>query len=337
MSVSSPLLSVIIPTHKRAAILARCLKHLEQQTIAKDLEVIVVSDGHDPETVNLFSKTRNSKLETRNFLEIPKSQQGIARNRGVAIATAPLVLFIGDDILLNPEACEKHVTSHESRVTSHPFDKLRASGSRENKKTTNYSLPTTHLSTNSPLRTAGTEACCSTAVLGFTTWDPSLSITPVMRWLEQTGWQFGYPMLEPYRHAFVPENMQHQFTYTSHISLPTVIAKRTPFREDVTLYGWEDIEWGLRLRKAGVKLFYEPDAKAFHHHALNLEQSLHRMEELGKSAVFLTQIAPELDRLPHGWKKRAYRILVLLPTMRGKHAKAFVKGIHQGEADCAKP
>jgi hypothetical protein len=121
--------------------------------------------------------------------------------------------------------------------------------------------------------------------------------------------------------------MQHRFTYTSHLSVPTIVAKRTPFREDVTLYGWEDIEWGLRLRRAGVKLWYAPDAKAFHHHPLTLEQSLARMETLGESAVYLTTIAPGLDRLPKGWKWAAYHLLALLPTMRGKHAKSFIGGI----------
>jgi glycosyltransferase involved in cell wall biosynthesis len=279
----TPRLSVVIPTYKRGAILRQCLDHLSKQTIAKDLEVIVVSDGEDAETAAVVKTHARA-----TFLQIPKTQQGVARNKGLEHATAPLTLFIGDDIFLAPEACETHVHAHAN--------------------------------TNE-----------EAAVLGFTTWDPSLKITPVMRWLEATGWQFGYPMLEPYRGTFVPEEMQHRFTYTSHISLPTVIAKRTPFREDVTLYGWEDIEWGLRLRKAGVTLWYEPASTAYHHHPMTMEQSLKRMEELGESAVFLTKIAPELDRLPRGWKRIAYHVLAVLPTMRGKHAAAFMRGIKKGE------
>ena len=65
-------LSVIIPTHKRAEILRRCIERLELQTIADQIEVIVVSDGHDAETANLF---RNAKWKTRvQFFEIEKSQ-----------------------------------------------------------------------------------------------------------------------------------------------------------------------------------------------------------------------------------------------------------------------
>jgi glycosyltransferase involved in cell wall biosynthesis len=318
-SVSSPSLSIVIPTHKRAEILKKCMEHLEKQTIAKQLEVIVVSDGHDEETSALMKHIAKSEHSAKpslagfRFLELDKCQQGIARNRGVEHASAKYVLFIGDDIFLTPEACEKHVHAHVSYE--------RSALSSEQKESV----------MKNPIAQSSKLKAQDLAVLGFTTWDPALEITSVMRWLEATGWQFGYPFLEPYRSAIVPPEVQHRFTYTSHISLPTAVAKRTPFREDVTLYGWEDIEWGLRLRDSGVGLFYEPDAKAFHHHHLTLEQSLKRMQELGESAVFLTRIAPELDRLPKGWKRWAYKILALLPTMRGKHARAFLEGIMKGE------
>ena len=102
-----PTLSIIIPTHERADILARCLEHIEQQTVAHDLEVIVVSDGHDAKTAELFAN--RSWHVPLQFLEIEKSQQGTARNRGVKEAKGYYVLFIGDDILLSPNACEAHL------------------------------------------------------------------------------------------------------------------------------------------------------------------------------------------------------------------------------------
>jgi hypothetical protein len=165
------------------------------------------------------------------------------------------------------------------------------------------------------------------AVLGFTTWDPTVGITPVMQWLEKTGWQFGYRAIAPYEHDFIPKKLQHRFTYTSNISLPTKIAKKIPFREDVSLYGWEDIEWGMRLKHAGIRLYYEPDARALHHHTITLEDSLKRMETLGKSLVTITNINPDLDRMPRGWKLLAYHLMALLPTMRGRHAKALLQGL----------
>ncbi len=278
-----PQLSIVIPTHKRADILRNCLDSIENQTVAKELEVIVVSDGHDDETCALFAK--KSWSIPIQFLEIKKSQQGSARNRGIQEAKAPFCLFIGDDIFLEKDACEKHL----SRLTTHD----------------------------------------NTAVLGFATWDPAIGITSVMRWLEKSGWQFGYPKIARFAHATISKSMQHQFTYTSHISLPTVIAKKFAFREDITMYGWEDIEWGMRLRDAGVKLLYEPGAKAIHHHKIELKDSLKRMEILGKSAALLSSMIPNFDRLPQGWKLYAYYIAASLPTMAGRHRKAFLRGIQE--------
>lgn len=285
-----PLLSIIIPTHKRAAILRQCLEYLEKQTIVDQLEVIVVSDGPDPETAKLFDGANRFPLIANRYFEIPKSQQGVARNRGVERASAPIILFGQDDIFLAPNACAAHMERHRdfrSSVLSTQF----------------------------------------AAVLGHTTWDPACHITPVMKWLERSGWQFGYPMIAKYAHAGIPKNIQHRFTYTSHISLPTEIAKKFPFREDVSMYGWEDILWGTQLRDAGVALLYEPDAKALHHHHIEMEDSLKRMETLGKSLKKMETIDPMFDRIPKGWKLWAHQILALMPTMRGKHEKAFLAGL----------
>lgn len=286
--MTKPRLSVVIPTHERADILARCLHHLATQTIAKELEIIIVSDGHDEATEKLCKKNTAVK-----FFEIGKSQQGVARNHGIQNATAPLTLFVGDDIFLESHACEVHLHAHQSQIAN----------------------------------------STSQIVLGYTTWDPAVGITPVMRWLEESGWQFGYPLLKGYEHKPISHDMQHRFTYTSHISLPTDIAKKYPFREDVTLYGWEDIEWGSRLRDAGIPLVFEPDARALHHHQITLESSLRRMEVLGESALRMEKLLSGFDRLPKGWKRIAYKTSAMFPTMAGKHRKAFLMGMKNSELE----
>ncbi|PIR52728.1 hypothetical protein COU76_04965 [Candidatus Peregrinibacteria bacterium CG10_big_fil_rev_8_21_14_0_10_49_10] len=284
-------LSVIIPTHKRADILRQCLDHLEQQTIARKLEVIVVSDGHDEEASQLCAHF-TGKIPVV-FLEIEKAQQGVARNRGVEKAQAPLCLLLGDDIFLQKDACEAHLVIH----TVASSDEFAHHG--------------------------------TTAVLGHTTWDPTVQITPVMHWLEKSGWQFGYRSLQPYAMKFVPKKIQHRFSYTSHISLPTAVARDVPFREDVSLYGWEDMEWGMRIRKANVRLFYNDTAKGLHHHTMILAQSLERMKILGTSAVHMKQKVPSFDRLPPLWKQWVMRLMIALTpgSMASQHRRAFLKGI----------
>jgi hypothetical protein len=43
--------------------------------------------------------------------------------------------------------------------------------------------------------------------------------------------------------------------------------------------------------------------------------------------MHLTKVAPELDRKPEGLKLLAYKLISLLPTMRGKHYRAFLLGL----------
>lgn len=286
-----PLLSVVIPTHRRAPVLRLCLEHLARQTVADQIEVIVVSDGGDEET-----KRAGSGQPAVRFIEIPPCHQGVARNRGVEMASAPHVLFIGDDILLERDACEVHIRACP------PLSPPGGKG----------------LGDRGPF-----------AILGHTSWDGAVGITPVMRWLDRTGWQFGYGQLGGYAHRALPQAIQHRFTYTSHISLEADIARRFPFRDDAALYGWEDIEWGMRLRDAGVALIYEPDARALHHHRLTLADSLARMETIGRSAAMMARINLAFDRIPRGWKRLAYHCLSVFPTMRGKHAKAFLRGMRK--------
>lgn len=289
-------LSVIIPTHKRADLLKICLERLERQTIKDDMEVIVVSDGHDDATATLMKEWKGT-VPVR-FEEIPKSQQGVARNKALEMATAPTVLFISDDIFLTPTACEEHLKAHAKAPDS--------------------------------------------AVLGYTMWDPDMEITTVMRWLdassrrfhatplrqlEGAGWQCDYPALAPHKNDFIPKEFQSRFTYTNHISIPTEIARSHLFRTDITLYGWEDILWGAELANDHVKIFYAPDAIAHHRHVIRMEDSLKRMQTLGTSLVQVSAMDASLNRMPAPWKLFGYRVLGLLPTMRGAHARAFLRGI----------
>ena len=276
-----PSLSVVIPTHRRPAILSACLEHLERQTVADRIEAIVVSDGHDPATVEAVTK-RTWKIPV-TFREIPKAQQGAARNAGTKEATGKTVLFLGDDHLLAPGACEAHLAAHEGHA--------------------------------------------SLAVLGFTEWDPSVGITPVMEWLDKTGWQFGYAFLAPYAGQRVPEDMQHRFTYAGNLSVAADVARAVPFPEGVAEYGWEDVMFGMELKKRGIGLFYEPGARALHRHRIELEDSLKRMRAIGRTAELFARRNPAFDRRPRGWKLWKYRILSLLPTIRGKHAKALLEGL----------
>ena len=84
--------------------------------------------------------------------------------------------------------------------------------------------------------------------------------------------------------------------------------------------------WGKRLADAGVRLFYDPEAKAYHHHLYTDEEVWERSRLLGVSAVKMEKIS-DLRLVPRGFKRLAYHLCALLPSYRGKHCRAFLRGM----------
>ena len=62
-------------------------------------------------------------------------------------------------------------------------------------------------------------------------------------------------------------------------------ARAVPFPEGLTEYGWEDIVFGMELKKRGIGLAYEPSARALHCHRITLDDSLKRMRAIGRGRM----------------------------------------------------
>ena len=267
-------LSVIIPTHNRAETLKICLKKLIAQQ-GVDFEVIVVDDGSTDDTervvrnfqfpisnfqINPKSEIRNPKLQ---YIHQPASHQAVARNRGVKEAKGDVIVFIGDDIFVEPGFLQKHHDRH----TEYPDENV--------------------------------------VVLGHTTWDPNIKINSYMRFLEDSGWQFGYKFLNP---GMIGKIEPYKFFYTSNISLKKSFFKKEWFDEDFKFYGWEDIELGYRLwKRHGMEIYYEPQAIAFHHHELQPSDLPKKMQSVGKSAVHFERLQPDIQIIPKGLKGLAIK------------------------------
>ena len=97
-----PLVTVVIPTHKRETRLSFALDALAAQTVALDrFEVIVVrSPGAGPRT------EPRPGLDVR-FLEAPEANISLQRNLGWREARAPLVAFTDDDCRPAPDWLER--------------------------------------------------------------------------------------------------------------------------------------------------------------------------------------------------------------------------------------
>jgi GT2 family glycosyltransferase len=110
-------ISVVIPTYRRPDALGRTVDALERQTVGGDaFEVIVVDDSvdDDPEAVADALAVEQRRLRIRH---LHREARGVsaARNAGWRAAEAPLVMFLGDDILASPRLLEEHLEWHARR------------------------------------------------------------------------------------------------------------------------------------------------------------------------------------------------------------------------------
>jgi GT2 family glycosyltransferase len=121
-----PELSVVIPTYRRRDALPRTLAALERQTVDRArFEVIVVDDpveDDSPAVADLVAAGERP-FETR---QLHREERGVsaARNAGWRAARAPLVMFLGDDILPAPDALAEHLAWHER----HPEEEVAVLG-----------------------------------------------------------------------------------------------------------------------------------------------------------------------------------------------------------------
>lgn len=114
---SEPLLSVVMPTYNRRAILPEALNALEAQTLSRErFELVIVDDGSTDDTPAFLSRyLKESPLHVRCDAQENKGP-GAARNRGVRQAHGWLILFLGDDIMVAPDLLDQHLAWHRERL-----------------------------------------------------------------------------------------------------------------------------------------------------------------------------------------------------------------------------
>lgn len=104
-----PSISVIVPTHNRAALLRRALASVFGQQFAR-CEVIVVNDGSSDETAANLVQFTDQRL--RAIHHPTALGAAAARNAGLKLARAPVVAFLDDDDEQLPGFLAETVRAH---------------------------------------------------------------------------------------------------------------------------------------------------------------------------------------------------------------------------------
>ena len=111
----NPLVSVIIPTYNRCALLCETIDNVFEQTY-RNFELIVVDDGSTDETL---SGLRQYGDRIRVITQA-NAGAAVARNRGIAVAHGEIIAFQDSDDLWQPTKLERQVALLGKMDTSVP-------------------------------------------------------------------------------------------------------------------------------------------------------------------------------------------------------------------------
>jgi GT2 family glycosyltransferase len=112
-----PNVSVVIPTHNRAAMLREHLRAMSMQTYPrKDTEWIVVCDGCQDDSAIVARESGADRV-----IEQPPSGPAAARNAGLGVAQGRVVCFLDDDIIPTPGWVQAYVDDFEANPNPELF------------------------------------------------------------------------------------------------------------------------------------------------------------------------------------------------------------------------
>ena len=99
--------SIIIPTLNRTPLLERCLSSISRETDTDfDIEIIVIDDGSHADVVE------NNRLVCNRhhavFIQaVTNHGMAVARNQGIAAAHGDWIVFLDDDVAVDPGWCRQ--------------------------------------------------------------------------------------------------------------------------------------------------------------------------------------------------------------------------------------
>ena len=101
-----PLVSVIIPVFNAEKTINKTLASIFDQTF-KNFEIIAINDGSKDKSQKILEQYKDKIT----IVKQPNQGAPLARNAGAKLAQGRYIIFVDDDIILQPDMLEKMVAS----------------------------------------------------------------------------------------------------------------------------------------------------------------------------------------------------------------------------------
>ena len=114
MAAAGLRVSIVVPTFRRPTALRDTLAALARLEFPADAyEVIVVDDGSDRETQAVVERAAAAMKPAVRYLGLSNAGVATARNRGARLARGDVLIFLDDDMIVEPNHIEEHLRTQE--------------------------------------------------------------------------------------------------------------------------------------------------------------------------------------------------------------------------------
>ena len=124
------------------------------------------------------------------------------------------------------------------------------------------------------------------AILGKIDWHPEVAGNPLLSWLDRSGLQFDYDSITGGEAGWA------RF-YASNLSIKRDLFLEVGGFDEDFIFTYEDLDIGLRLGEAGMRLLYEPEARVFHHHVYDIDALRRRFEATAEGEWLMIKKHPD--------------------------------------------
>jgi glycosyltransferase involved in cell wall biosynthesis len=110
--MTTPSISVIVPTYQRAGLVRECITSFDHQVDPPAFEMVVVDDGSTDDTAAVLAALAAERPWLHWSSQPVNAGPAAARNQAVQRASAELLLFVDDDIVAAPTLLQRHAELH---------------------------------------------------------------------------------------------------------------------------------------------------------------------------------------------------------------------------------